>query len=144
MTNLASCYIRLGRDPDAVLLLEESLEFQRRVLPESHPDIGEAKCYVVLFDLWVDWFCHQSKPWPILLSVTANMGDIKMLCCCLRSPWSFSGACRLKAIRILVRRNVMLCCLTCGLTGFVSRQNHDQSCFLLQQTWAISRCCVVA
>jgi hypothetical protein len=44
MTNLASCYSKLGRYQDAVLLLEESLEFQRRVLPESHPNIGEAKC----------------------------------------------------------------------------------------------------
>jgi len=61
MADLASCYSKLGRYQDAVLLLEESLEFQRRVLPESHPDIGEAKRYVVLFDLWVDWFCLQAK-----------------------------------------------------------------------------------
>ena len=38
MADLASCYSKLGRHQDAVLLLEESLEFQRRVLPGNHPD----------------------------------------------------------------------------------------------------------
>ena len=51
MTALASCYSKLERNQDAVLLLEESLEFQRRVLPANHPEIGEANRCVLLFDL---------------------------------------------------------------------------------------------
>jgi hypothetical protein len=40
MGNLASAYSALGRHQDAVVLGEKTLEFQRRVLPENHPDIG--------------------------------------------------------------------------------------------------------
>ena len=41
MNNLASTYSDLGRHDDALAMEERVLEFQRRVLPESHPDIGE-------------------------------------------------------------------------------------------------------
>ena len=41
MSNLASSYSDLGRYADALVLQETVLEFQRRVLPEDHPDIGE-------------------------------------------------------------------------------------------------------
>jgi tetratricopeptide (TPR) repeat protein len=41
MNNLASTYRELGRHADALAMLERVLEFQRRVLPASHPDIGE-------------------------------------------------------------------------------------------------------
>ncbi len=41
MTNLAGTYRALGRHVDAVALSEQVLEFQRRVLPANHPDIGE-------------------------------------------------------------------------------------------------------
>ena len=41
MSNLASTYYALGRHEDALVLHERVLEFQRRVLPENHPDIGE-------------------------------------------------------------------------------------------------------
>ncbi len=41
MGNLAAAYSELGRHADAVALCEEVLEFQRRVLPANHPDIGE-------------------------------------------------------------------------------------------------------
>ncbi len=41
MNNLAGTYQALGRHADAVALFEQVLEFQRRVLPANHPDIGE-------------------------------------------------------------------------------------------------------
>ena len=41
MNNLAASYTSLGRYADALVLWEKVLEFQRRVLPEDHPDIGE-------------------------------------------------------------------------------------------------------
>ncbi len=41
MSNLASAYSDLGRHADALAMRERVLEFQRRVLPANHPDIGE-------------------------------------------------------------------------------------------------------
>ena len=41
MGNLAETYSDLGRHDDALAMKERVLEFQRRVLPENHPDIGE-------------------------------------------------------------------------------------------------------
>ena len=41
MNNLAGTYSDLGRHDDALAMQERALEFQRRVLPENHPDIGE-------------------------------------------------------------------------------------------------------
>jgi hypothetical protein len=41
MSNLAGTYRALGRHADALAMVEEVLEFQRRVLPSNHPDIGE-------------------------------------------------------------------------------------------------------
>jgi hypothetical protein len=41
MHNLASTYSDLGRHADALAMKERVLEFNRRVLPEDHPDIGE-------------------------------------------------------------------------------------------------------
>ena len=40
MNNLALTYSALGRHQDALAMEEKTLEFGRRVLPESHPDIG--------------------------------------------------------------------------------------------------------
>ena len=40
MGNLAAAYSALGRHQDALVMGEKTLEFQRRVLPENHPDIG--------------------------------------------------------------------------------------------------------
>jgi hypothetical protein len=40
MSNLAAAYSDLGRYQDALAMQEKTLEFQRRVLPENHPDIG--------------------------------------------------------------------------------------------------------
>ena len=40
MGNLADTYTSLGRHQDALVMAEKTLEFQRRVLPENHPDIG--------------------------------------------------------------------------------------------------------
>ena len=41
MNNLAWTYSALGRHDDALAMEERVLEFSRRVLPESHPHIGE-------------------------------------------------------------------------------------------------------
>ncbi len=41
MNNLASTFDALGRHADALAMGERVLEFQRRVLPADHPDIGE-------------------------------------------------------------------------------------------------------
>jgi hypothetical protein len=41
MGNLASTYSALERHADALAMGERALEFQRRVLPADHPDIGE-------------------------------------------------------------------------------------------------------
>ena len=43
MSNLASSYSDLGRHADALAMRERVLEFDRRVLPENHPDIGEGR-----------------------------------------------------------------------------------------------------
>ena len=40
MGNLAATYSTLGRHQDALVLQEKTLEFERRVLPENHPDLG--------------------------------------------------------------------------------------------------------
>jgi hypothetical protein len=40
MGDLANTYSDLGRDQDALVMKEKTLEFQRRVLPENHPSIG--------------------------------------------------------------------------------------------------------
>jgi hypothetical protein len=41
MNNLTSTYSALGRHADALAMGERVLEFQRRVLPANHPEIGE-------------------------------------------------------------------------------------------------------
>jgi hypothetical protein len=41
MNNLVATYYALGRHADALAMCERVLEFQRRVLPADHPDIGE-------------------------------------------------------------------------------------------------------
>ena len=41
MGNLAQIYRYVGRHADALAMFERTLEFQRRVLPANHPDIGE-------------------------------------------------------------------------------------------------------
>jgi tetratricopeptide (TPR) repeat protein len=48
MNNIANCYNLLGRYQDASLLWEKTLVFRQRVLPEDHPQIGEAKISVLL------------------------------------------------------------------------------------------------
>ncbi len=39
MCILANSYFQVGRRQDALSMREKALEFQRRVLPENHPDI---------------------------------------------------------------------------------------------------------
>jgi hypothetical protein len=41
MNNLATMYSALGRHADALAMGEKALEYQRRVLPADHPEIGE-------------------------------------------------------------------------------------------------------
>ena len=43
MGNLAMCFHNLGRHEDALVMQEKVLEFNRRVLPEDHPDTGEGR-----------------------------------------------------------------------------------------------------
>ena len=40
MNNLANTYSALGRHQDAFVMMEKTLEFWRRVLPDNHPHIG--------------------------------------------------------------------------------------------------------
>jgi hypothetical protein len=49
MNNLAVAYYNLGRHADAVAMMERVLEFQRRVLPVNHPEIGEVGVDRVVF-----------------------------------------------------------------------------------------------
>ena len=41
MHGLAHSYSDLGRHDEALEMVEKTLEFRRRVLPENHPSIGE-------------------------------------------------------------------------------------------------------
>jgi hypothetical protein len=41
MGNLASTYFAFGRHADALAMFDRTMEFQRRVLPENHPELGE-------------------------------------------------------------------------------------------------------
>ena len=41
MNNLALAYSDLGRRADALAMGEKALEFNSRVLPANHPDLGE-------------------------------------------------------------------------------------------------------
>ena len=43
MSDLASTYSHLGRHNEALAMQERVLEFDRRVLPEDHPGIGEGR-----------------------------------------------------------------------------------------------------
>ena len=40
MNNLAATYGDLGRHKDALRMMEETLAFRRRILPEDHPEIA--------------------------------------------------------------------------------------------------------
>ncbi len=40
LTNLGGTYDALGRYKDALAMREQALDFNRRFLPENHPDIG--------------------------------------------------------------------------------------------------------
>ena len=48
MNNLARTYSALGRHADALAMQERVLEFDRRVLPENHPDIGEGDVWCLI------------------------------------------------------------------------------------------------
>jgi hypothetical protein len=48
MRDLAATYVVLGRHDEALELQQEVLEFNRRVLPEDHPHIGEGGMRVTL------------------------------------------------------------------------------------------------
>ena len=52
MGYLADTYSALGRHQDALVMMEKTLEFRRRVLPENHPDIG-----ISCFNLGIS--CHK-------------------------------------------------------------------------------------
>jgi hypothetical protein len=48
MGSLASVYDKLGRQQDALVLKEKTLEFWRRVLPENHPNIGKLQLCLLI------------------------------------------------------------------------------------------------
>ncbi len=57
ISQLAISYADLGRHQEALVMQEETLEFQRRVLPENHPDIGAPWLCSVLIEVQVDILC---------------------------------------------------------------------------------------
>ncbi len=59
MSNLAGTYSALGRHQDALAMQEKTLEFQRRVLPENHPDIG-LSCFNVGFSCYKVGDLHRA------------------------------------------------------------------------------------
>jgi hypothetical protein len=50
MSNVASTYSDLGRHNDALVMQEKVLEFDLRVLPENHPDIGKGHVWYVVWN----------------------------------------------------------------------------------------------
>jgi tetratricopeptide (TPR) repeat protein len=57
ISQLAISYADLGRHQEALVMQEETLEFQRRVLPENHPDIGATWLCSVLIEVQIDVLC---------------------------------------------------------------------------------------
>jgi hypothetical protein len=49
MMNLANSYAALGRDQDALVLREKTLDFMRRVGPQNHPDKGATQLRLLTF-----------------------------------------------------------------------------------------------
>ena len=48
MANLAGTYSALGRHDDALAMEERVLEFNRLVLPENHPHLGEGDVWYLI------------------------------------------------------------------------------------------------
>ena len=61
MNNLANTYSDLGRHQEALVMREKTLEFQQRVLPENHPDIGAMWLCGVLIELEVDALRYRHR-----------------------------------------------------------------------------------
>ena len=59
MGNLGNTYSALGRHQDALVMMEKTLEFGRRVLPENHPGIGNA-CLTLSFSYNQSGQYHRS------------------------------------------------------------------------------------
>ena len=80
MGDLGNTYSDLGRHEDALAMKETTLEFYRRVLPESHPDIGEGLCLDTIGCLVVtrSVIDLQVEPWAILATLTLTSGGTKM------------------------------------------------------------------
>ena len=71
MANLAVMYGENGRDEDALDLDHRVLEFQRRVLPENHPNIGLLTlCLFLCFQSQCD--VGQALPCEILPPLCAH------------------------------------------------------------------------
>jgi hypothetical protein len=94
----ASMLLDQGRLNEALSMFERVLEFRRRVLPESHPDIGEghvelcAACFVdfegCVFECEV-----QARSWTILLWHTVNLEGMRMRLRRCKAFWSAGFAC---------------------------------------------------
>ena len=78
MGNLAVIYGENGRNEDALDMDQRALEFQRRVLPEDHPNIGlSAVCSLFCFQSRCD--ARQGLPCEILPPLCAHWIAIKKL-----------------------------------------------------------------
>jgi hypothetical protein len=82
MGHLAATYSDLGRHDDALAMRERVLEFSRRVLPESHPAIGEGDvwygiCMILIVTLGF-LFDVQVWPWAILPGRTVRLEGTTM------------------------------------------------------------------
>ena len=60
MGNLATCYSELGRHQEALVLNEEALKFNLRVLPENHPDLDDSYAKVCLSYLRYPHYFHRA------------------------------------------------------------------------------------
>jgi len=74
MMNLATFYSSLERHDDALVLREKTLDFQRRVLPENHPDIGAR----VLFSCCCSCLCqsHNFFPCTAMLNLASTYSKL--------------------------------------------------------------------
>jgi hypothetical protein len=100
MMNLGIFYSSLERHDDALVLREKTLDFQRRVLPENHPDIGVR----VLFSCCCSCLCqsHNFFHAPQCLisrARTLSLGGTTMLWRYKRERWSFGDVCCRRIIR---------------------------------------------
>jgi len=101
---LGSVTLDQGRPNEALLMFERVLEFRRRVLPESHPDICKghvelcAACALLILKGCVFECEEQAMSWAILLWHTVNLEGMRMRLRCGKAFWSAGFACCTRTI----------------------------------------------